>query len=350
MAGSRHHQIPQLLMRGFASRTIPKKKGDTVFVWVHRKNAAPFECSTVDVGVEKKFYSDETVSVDGAITELEGPFAECLNKLRRCADGFRVTDSTFLEFVVHMTSRTKHVRDSFTNSMGVLSDELFSYLSENWREYFGRYFAKNRDVIRNELKESLMKNNASSVQRVIANQLLNSLTADKMVRIIETTDNYDLWFPLMREYLSAQLNDLVKQAHIKSLLTSLVPEPRVEHFQEFHWYVRRSSETLILGDVCCSFQIDSKFTSLGGVQENIQSIHVPISSDCVIVASLTDELPSINPGALNEVSAKISREYFVTKERSPEMSRLQTLIGTDSEFLTKAELQQIMNEVIEESL
>jgi hypothetical protein len=336
-------------MRGFASRIIPKKKGDTVLVWMYRKNATPCEPSTVDVGVEDKFYQHGELDVDPEITEREGRFATCVNELRRKPDGFLVTDSTLLEFVVHLTSRTKHLRDSFINGGGLLADGLLTYLSSNWREYFRRYFAKNRKEVKDRLEQSLQEKNASAFHRAKTRQLVNSLTPKAMVQLIEQTGNYDVWFPMVRQYMAAELNNVVKQAHIKSLSERLVSEPRMEHFQKFQWFVRRSTEPLILGDVCCLFEIDSKFKSLGGVQENIQRIHVPISSDCVIVANVTDEVPSINPVQLNEASAKVSRNYFVAHESSSENVRLQALLGTESEPLTTAEMAQILKEVIEET-
>jgi hypothetical protein len=336
-------------MRGFSSRIIPKKKGDTVFVWMYRKNAAPREVRSVDVGVEDKFFQHGELNVDPEITDIERRFAACLNELRRCADGYRFTDLTFLEFVVHLTSRTKHVRDSFIIGGGFLVDGLFGYLVDNWREYFQRYFAKNRREIASRLEKHAHKENATPYEKAIARRLVYSLSSKQMVRLIEQTNNYDLVLPLLRDHIEGQLNDLVKQAHIKALLDNLVSEPRIEQFQKFRWYVRRTTEPLILGDVCCLFDIDSRFKSLGGTKDNVQKIYVPISSDCVIVANATDELPTINPLQLNEASARVSRNYFVAQEPSSENIRLQALLGTESEMLTKAELQEIVTEVIEET-
>jgi hypothetical protein len=337
-------------MKGFASCIIPKQKVDTVLVWTYRKGIEPFECSTVDVGVEKKFYQGDELNVDLEITELEGPFAKRLNEIRSSPDGYRVTDSTFVEFIVHLTARTKHVRDTFINGGGFLADGLLTYLSGNWREYFRKYFAKNREEVKDKLEKSLQEKNASKFHKAKARQLVNSLTPRAMVQIIEQTGNYDVWFPVVRQYMAAELNDIVKQAHIKSLLAGLVSEPRVEHFQKFYWFVRRSSDTLILGDVCCLFTIDSKFKSLGGRQDNIQTIYLPIASDCAVVGNVIDELPSIDPAKLNEASASVSRDYFVSRERSPEMIRLQALLGAQSEFFTNAELTQILHDAIAEHL
>ena len=61
-------------------------------------------------------------------------------------------------------------------------------------------------------------------------------------------------------------------------------------------------------------------------------------------------MPGINPTELNEASANVSRDYFVSKERSPEMIRLQVLLGSQSEFFTNAELTQILDEAIADHL
>lgn len=69
MAGSRHHVIPRFLLRGFASRVTSKaNKKENIFVWVHSKGKAPYECNIVNVGVEREFYGQGAQSVDDEIT------------------------------------------------------------------------------------------------------------------------------------------------------------------------------------------------------------------------------------------------------------------------------------------
>jgi hypothetical protein len=47
MAGSKHHILPRFLLKGFASRIIPRaEKQDDVFVWVYRKEGKTFEAKT----------------------------------------------------------------------------------------------------------------------------------------------------------------------------------------------------------------------------------------------------------------------------------------------------------------
>ena len=114
----------------------------------------------------------------------------------------------------------------------------------------------------NEFEKSLKDVNAPPFQKAIARQLINSLTGEQIVLLMEELEDYQSVFQSVRAYFAAQINEIVKQAHIKSLVTKLISVPRLEHLQKFQWFVRRSTEPLILGDVCCLFEIDSKFKCL----------------------------------------------------------------------------------------
>src|SRR6185437_10758123 len=104
MAGSRHHEVPRFLMRGFASRIVAKtRKDDAVFVWFYRKDAQPLECNTLNVGVERAFYREGEFNVDDEITDLEEKFAPVVNRVRELEDGSKISDQMFLEFIVHLT-------------------------------------------------------------------------------------------------------------------------------------------------------------------------------------------------------------------------------------------------------
>lgn len=72
MGGKRQHDLPRLLLKGFSS----KSEGEKHLTWVYRKSSNPFETNIIDVGVSKKFYSEENdTSADDTITYLETEFA-----------------------------------------------------------------------------------------------------------------------------------------------------------------------------------------------------------------------------------------------------------------------------------
>jgi hypothetical protein len=105
-----------------------------------------------------------------------------------------------------------------------------------------------------------------------------------------------------------------------------------------------------LGDACCFFKVDSRYKSIGGVDENIEGIFLPISTDRFIAGYPAGKSLTVDARELNAASARVSKEYFVCSAASAEMTHLQTLLGTDSDLLTQQELDQVFSEAIEESL
>jgi len=351
MAGTRHHEIPRFLQRGFASRIVTKGKKESVFVWVYRKGNAPYECNTVNVGVESKFYSEGDLNVDDEITGVEGAFSKSLVNLKHYPDSSRINDDTFLQFVVNLTVRTKHIRDSIIDSTGFLFDNLFERLSDyrNWREYCMRYFARHPEIIRNELERTLEKSNLSAHKRAMARQKVKRMPTERILQYMDKdSSGYELLFQTLRINVLAGLKDEVKQAHIRSLLKTLVSEPRVNSYKKLRWFVRRTTKPLILGDVCCLFRLDSGFKSLGGTEDTIENVYLPIASDCIVVATAKDEVPEVDVRTVNEMSARVSRHFFIASVRAEEIENLSGLLGADCDIVSKNEIEALMTDLLEE--
>ena len=156
MAGTRHHVLPRFLLRGFASRVVGKE----VFAWVHRKTEGVFETNIANVGVEKHFYGREgELNVDEEITDIEGDSARLLDRLRRQDDGYEILDPEIAEFVGHLSSRTKHLRDSLIETTSVLTNILTSYLADpnNFKSWILEYYKRHPDVISKALDDAFGK-------------------------------------------------------------------------------------------------------------------------------------------------------------------------------------------------
>jgi hypothetical protein len=127
MAGVRQHILPRFLLKGFAS----KMDGQEAFTWVCRKGGNVFEANIKNVAVEKHFYTGPgEINVDDEITEIERGFALLLDEFRQEDHGFEVTNPGLPEFVVHLSSRTKHLRDSFIDMTGAMTSILSDYLAD----------------------------------------------------------------------------------------------------------------------------------------------------------------------------------------------------------------------------
>src|SRR5689334_9268550 len=116
MAGKRQHFVPRFLQAGFAS----KKTADQVFTWVHRKDRPPFESNTLNVGVEREFYSIGTdTAADDAITDIEDSFSTLVRTLRDCA-AQPVSDPKIPQLISHLEIRTRHLRQSLISATDYL--------------------------------------------------------------------------------------------------------------------------------------------------------------------------------------------------------------------------------------
>ncbi len=78
MAGIRQHYIPRFLQAGFISHS----KGNDIMSGI-RKTGTPFNPNTKNIGLGTGFYNSEAdSSVDDAITDVEGGYAQILNDIR----------------------------------------------------------------------------------------------------------------------------------------------------------------------------------------------------------------------------------------------------------------------------
>lgn len=148
--------------------------------------------------------------------------------------------------------------------------------------------------------------------------------------------------------LLEKLPTIAKEGHIKALAKSLIPEPRVEDYRKLHWFVCRADEPLILGDVGCLFEVTGKkkFISLSGKEDNLKNIYLPISSNILVVGTASTAMPQIDFKVVNENAARISREFFVCRESSPETQKLFTILSAEAEIFSNDEIEQLVKEVI----
>lgn len=351
MAGVRHHVLPRFLLKGFASKATSRE----VFTWVYRKGGKAFEANIVNVGVEKHFYGKEgELNVDDEITDVERGFAILLDELRRKDSGYKIPSPELADFVGHLSSRTKHLRDSLIGSTGVLTNTLTEYLADqnNFRSWILEYYKRHPEVMKKALDDALGKIQLTRHQRLLLKQRLLMMLSPELVvaHMDKDISQYAFMFSVLGPMLLEKLPTIAKEGHIKALAKSLIPEPRVEDYRKLNWFVCKSNEPLILGDVGCLFEVESKkrFVSLTGKKDDLKSIYLPISSDILIFGTTSTTMPEVNFKVVNENSAKISRDFFVCREYSTEMQKLQTVLGTEAEILSKDEIEQLIREVIHE--
>ena len=322
MAGKRQHILPRFLQRGFASNIVSKPNGrETVFTWYYLKGLEPCEITTENVGLEKHFYGKSgELSVDNDITDLEDMFAPVIRELRDKHDGYQITDSTVPDFVGHLSIRTKHVRDSFIDVAEIFADTLFRFLAnhQNFRWWTLEYHKRHPEVMRKMLDEQFKKMGVPRFQRRLA---LESLTSEKRLKFISGVidrdqSEYELTFMTLRSELLQKIPSMTKDGHIKALAKSLIAAPRAEVYRALNWFVCRSPEPLILGDVGCLFEVTGpkQYMTITGKDDELKAVYLPISSDRLIAGTALPTAPLIDFNEINRAFAEHSRDYFICRE------------------------------------
>ena len=329
--------------------------GKEVFTWVFRTGGKIFESNITNVGVEKYFYEiDGEDSVDAEITEVEKEFATLLDELRQKEDGFRVTHHKLAEFICHLSIRTKHLRDSLIDSSSFLAKILTDFLSDedNFRYWILEYYKRHPEVIRKAIDDELKRRKTPKHQfHAMRQRLLMMASPSQLVKQMGSDiKQYAVMFSLIGPSLINQIPDIAKKGHIKALAKNLIPEPRVEVYQQLSWFVVKADRALILGDVGCLFEVENKekYFSLNNKDDKLKSVYLPISSDTLIVGTSLSSPLIIDFKRLNEKFAKGSRDFFICRESTSEIVTLHASLGAEAEILSKAEIIQIVKEVIEE--
>ncbi|MGB8991673.1 MAG: hypothetical protein WCD80_06425, partial [Desulfobaccales bacterium] len=142
----------------------------------------------------------------------------------------------------------------------------------------------------------------------------------------------------------------VKEGHIKTLSHELIPKQRLNTYQLLHWFLINVNTPLILGDIGCLFEFDSgkKYRSIDFKDDNIINIFLPISNNKILIGSRFPEIPQMNYNIINENIAKCSREFFISSNCSEYILSLVPLIDSESEMVSKQELEQMVREIVQD--
>lgn len=337
MAGKRQHILPKFLLKGFASRI----EGDKIFTWIYPRHQMPSEVNIKKVSVEKYFYGKkEEISVDDEITEFENKYAPLLEELRRVEKNYEISDLRIANLITHLATRTKHLRELFRGSSEFMIEKISDFLSNinNIKEVMlGEYGKK-------EIQKKLKEDNIPRLIRRKSNKLIKDLTSAYLNNNEEEMLSLN---QIMIEHIKNSLPKMVKEAHIRGLSKDLTPEPRVEDYRRLRWFVFCGTGPIILGDMGCLFEATGtkKFKFLNEKDDKLRNIFLPISNTQILVGTSFSKIPYIDLKLLNEEIAKNSREFFISSDNSILINSLISYIGTETEIITKKELEQITNQL-----
>jgi hypothetical protein len=344
MAGRRHHTIPQLLQRGFAS----SRKGGETFVWQYRKGQSGFENNTKNVSVERDFYGepDET-DLDDRITDLEPKLADDVQELRaEATTAPKVVDSKMAaRLVAHFALRTRQLRGGIEGTMHFTADFIHRDMQDlDFATATLAEAAQNAPWVRGIIQQILIEQGVpqelhEEIASAIEPQLPDFLAA-------AVKDPNSPYLTIMGNYFNAfhaMTKEGAKKGHNAALAANLHSPERVAFYESYQWFVVATETALILGDSVCVFETSGgrRFRPIDLEVGDAFVIFLPLAARVLLYGSLSP-MQRIDTDLINRASAGCSDDFFISSQELPTDSELIATLGSGSGILQEEEFKKIL--------
>ena len=345
MSGKRQHYVPRFLQSGFASHA----NGNEMFTWVHRKGAKSFNTNIINAGVEGHFYSQDGDSqLDDEITAAEAQFGGLIDALRNGTENSTANSESLAELVAHLEVRTRHLRQSFATTAGVVVEELLRFVEDE--QAFGGYLRRRikndpsfmRDAIAEELRKRGLPDALLPHLLVASQPLLEQMLSSLLADLPSIASHFRTALPQMLKTAS-------KSGHIKALRQSLAPQVKTDQYRNLRFHLARSTEAVLpLGDSMLVFQLNGErpFKPFFEKDDPLQAVYLPLSPSLVLIGSVDDNTPDLAQVPL--AIAQCSLEYFISHSRSDTIDDLHTHIGEFAHLLSEDQIDAVITEVMNE--
>jgi hypothetical protein len=338
--GARHHYVPRVLQKGFAS----KVEGEKVWTIQATRGSPPIEVSTKDSAVGKFFYGKDK-SVEKALSELEGRLASILRNLFADEDPDKyATQLSHLLWV--QAFRTKAMRE---NMVGAFRRVLESAFSEaNRFEFFSNLRLQalaNIDALIGEEAGTLPLRNRIILEEAIKVPSLRDMLADGICSHLANAGVVDFISRMLTQGAwSQKFEETAQNGQISGLTKLLETENAPEHVTPARWYVSKyENHAIILGDIVTVFyDVNLNGFGPGRVGSEWNWVALPISHNMVLMGSKTGDELRIRAEVLNYHSAALSDYAFFCSRTCGSFEKLQNVIGTLDALVTDEEISTIV--------
>jgi hypothetical protein len=330
MSGRKQHYIPQSLLRGFAK----PGKGKALQVTVYSREHGVFTTATDGVAARRYFYSElsEMVGVetlDDRITAFENQLGAALAEFRRIAPGHAIDVAKAAEVVTHLCARQAHLRDSFASAFGPLIDGVEALFHE--KEWMRKEMGLNESGPNEIFKDAIDK-----AYKQYETQLSSAgITRSEFEHYLFhwTRTNFDSNFPTLLSFLRAALGQLhgqtdkvARDGHIKALERSLVPDNRIEVLKQLAWRIKpRSNSDCVLPEcLAVTWSLRAGYQPLMYAGKDLDAVFMPVCHNRLLVG---ERVGVTAPDVANEVLVACSWDFFVARDRTPEVEGLVPRIG-----------------------
>lgn len=339
MAGRDQHYIPRFLQRGF----ICNSKEQVYFYYKIKKEVLKTNIS--NIGLSRDFYSSpEDTYLDDVITENENKIISPLIDILRSIESDNIVDSsTAITLISHFITRTKYIRDLYSEACKSTLDILESQIAtQETEEEFIKNFIQS-DMFKEELKKEFKQ------QKLISDDLLINSLCTQMAKNPHEFPILNQAIEAMKAVYQKLQNDhleMVKKSHKKALTNFLESsDTKYDQYKNFIWHLKvYPDDSIILSDnIAMTYNTDTKqvyppfFTN----KDNNTQIYMPISHNKLLVG-IQNDYPILEVDQINKYMISISSDFFIASIFNEGYEHQIQLIGNKVR-------EQIQQEILEAS-
>lgn len=299
-----------------------------------------------DIGLERYFYAvDIETELDDKITEAEQHvYAPLIERLRKgCVDA---SDASLIaEMLAHFEVRSRHVREN----IGGLFENCISQIMLQLTDPHTLALLLEKHLT----PGSEMLDKALAEQGITYEQLQLTLHSNQ-------TRLQDVLRPLIEAFAVCisnalpaflpQITGIVKQGHVKMLTDAISPSVRAARLACLKYSVKAFEAcNLPLGDSIVLFHVkwERAFKSFLDKEDEVLHVVLPLSSSQYLLGVATGAGADLSYDLAEQIAC-CSMRYFISC--SDQMTELQDKIGTNAYWLSRAETQSIIDNVVGELL
>lgn len=324
------HFLPQVLLRGFASRTKRKQGKTQFFVWAFPQAAAPYETNAKNIGAEGFFYQpEETGGIEQRLEKHETRCGLMLERLRQGAPVGQDDAPLICEFVASLVVRTRNLRDGLAEMAKVAGESV----ARVWAN------PDNRDAVRRQVREW-----ANAPAHRIHLERLSPKMREQKLRELE--DEFISQFPshVREKMVGLDLDQLATGAQRRALTANVAPEQRVKLLSELTWSVSAAPRhTYVLGDIgpVGSFDEEPAVEPLIKHVSVPRGVYLPISDSRLLIGVRPDTAAVPEGDVLNRAAVELSRDFFVASRCSDVEQQFHRLLGGRASVVSAEQMDRI---------
>lgn len=341
MAGVYQHFIPRFLQKGFR---IPSNAKD-VRSWMYDRSREARPTNLKAIGMEGYFYSVETEpDLDDKITLVEEKvFSPLIDRLRR-GELDDVSIRELPDLLAHFEIRSRHVRQNMASAGDACVECILQRMAdpEVLAQLLRPHLTLDSPAFAQAIGDMA---NADQIKQLLAQRpdLLSGELFDVLVRGAAT--NIAALLPGTKDMIARA----VKQSHIRVMSEEISPEKRADRFRLLTYSLENYAPAdLPLGDSIVLFHVKGEraFRPFLDKEEELVHVVLPLASNLYLMGTAGAYQGTPTYDIPREI-ARCSMDYFIASEDKPHLADLRHQIGSNSRWVSEAEVNSMMEEVIQ---